>query len=214
MPTAVTPAKLRRRWTDGDADRRRQLIVKAAMDLLAHRGLQAVSMRAVADRLSVPVMTLYTYVAGRDELHRLMTRLGFEMLRDGCAEASTLGTAQGWKGGARYYVQFALDHPKLYQLMFSTALPHDEDERILQTGYEPLLERVRQQLHRARGTERDAFSSAPPDAALERKARKLAGRFWIALHGLASLAIADRLSVLEGDLDQVLDDLLAHVAPT
>jgi len=214
MSIVLSPSRLRRRWADADADRRRQLIVKAAMDLLSRRGQEAVSMRAVAERLSVPVMTLYTYIDGRAELRRHMTRRGFEMLRDGCMEASTLGTALGWRGGARSYIQFAVDHPNLYQLMFSTPLPDDEDEHILHSGLEPLLERVREQLCLAQGIELDHIQQTADGKALDRRARQLAGRFWIAMHGLASLAIADRLSVLEGSLEQVLDDLLEKVAPT
>jgi AcrR family transcriptional regulator len=47
-------------------------VVEAAIALADEGGLEAVSMRAVAERLSVSAMTLYTYVPGKAELLDLM----------------------------------------------------------------------------------------------------------------------------------------------
>lgn len=87
--------------------------------------------------------------------------------------------------------------------MFSTPMRCD-DHDLLHGGFQTLLDKVSQQL----------AQHGLQEPQLQRQARTAAGRFWIALHGLATLAIAGRLVVLEGDLDQILDDLLQHVAPT
>ncbi len=47
-------------------------VISAAMLLAGRDGAEAVSMRKVAAELGVGVMTLYTYVPGRDELFELM----------------------------------------------------------------------------------------------------------------------------------------------
>lgn len=47
-------------------------VVDAAIDLADAAGLSALSMRALADRLGLGTMTLYTYVPGRNELLALM----------------------------------------------------------------------------------------------------------------------------------------------
>jgi AcrR family transcriptional regulator len=47
-------------------------VVEAAMDLAAELGVEALSMRALATRLAVGTMSLYTYVPGREELFELM----------------------------------------------------------------------------------------------------------------------------------------------
>jgi len=161
-------------------------------------------MRRVADRLGVGAMTLYTYIDGQNALRRAMIERGFEMLAEGCSQASTLGTPAGWRGGARHYLQFAIDHPNLYELMFRHPLPSDHTaEQLMATGIAPLFDKVRTQM-RDEGANTDER---------ERHVRAAAGRFWIALHGLASLAIADRLTVLDAYLDHLLDDLLQRVAP-
>ena len=71
-------------------------IVEAAIGLADEDGLEALSMRRVADRLGVGAMSLYTYVQGKSELVELMVdvALGEAMLPD---------EAAGWRAtcGAR-----------------------------------------------------------------------------------------------------------------
>lgn len=190
------------KWRRADHDQRRALITDTALKLLDKKDLDAVTMRAVADRLGVGAMTLYTYVDGKHGLHREMVRRGFNMLNTGCAENSTLDQAEGWRGGARAYLNFAINNPKLYKLMFDHFMA-DDDQDLLHGGFQHLFDKVKNRLH--------CDGCAHDD--LDRQARARAGRFWIALHGLATLAIAGRLCVLEGGLDHLLDDLLKHVAP-
>jgi len=173
------------------------------MKLLTHEGPAALTMRRVAASLGVGTMTLYTYLEGQTALHREMVRRGFEMLNRGCREHSTVDQDGSWRGGARNYLQFAIDHPNLFRLMFDTPLPEGEED-LLRGGFQPLLERVMERLRKQQELS---------GKALEREARRQAGRYWLAVHGLAMVAISNRLSVLEGDLDELLDDLLPHIAP-
>lgn len=202
--TSTAPSRSRRRWEKADFAQRRTLILEAALGLLTRRGPHEVTIRRVAQRLGVGAMTLYTYFRGQDELRREMTRLGFEQLATACRDASSLGTRRGWRGGAAAYVQFAIENPNLYELMFR--MPYASapaDQEILEGGFRNLLDRV---LERFEG-------KGLSGSELNRQARAAAGRFWIALHGLASLAIAGRLVVLDDDLDGLLEDLIPRVQP-
>ena len=178
------------------------MIVDMAMQLLNRHGLKAVTIRRVAARLGVGAMTLYTYLDGQDGLRREMVRRGFDMLHAHCVSSSTLDTLGDWRGGAEAYLRFATEHPKLYQLMFETPLP-PSDADLLHGGFQPLLDKITQRLA-DRG-----FAGED----LARAARRDAGRYWIALHGLACILISGREVVLEGDLDALLTDLLEHNAP-
>lgn len=175
------------------------------MRQLKKSGLESVTIRRVADCLGVGAMTLYTYVDGQEGLRLAMTQYGFDLLSQGCQEASTLGTPQGWRGSAKHYIRFAIENPHLYKLMFATESDEGKAEaQILMRGFEGLIDRVRQEMA-AKGI---------PENEINEKALKTAGGYWIALHGLASLAIAKRLGVLKSDLDTMLDTLLERVAPT
>ncbi len=203
--TPLTTAQLRRRWRLADREERRQLIVDAAVRLMQKSGLESVTIRRVADCLGVGAMTLYTYVDGQEGLRLAMTQHGFDLLSSGCQEASTLGTAQGWRGSAKHYIRFAIENPHLYKLMFATESDAGKAEvQILNRGFEGLIERVGMEMA-AKGISQDDIDA---------KALSIAGTYWIALHGLASLAIAGRLGVLKSDMDSLLDSLLERVAPT
>lgn len=180
------------------------MIVDTAMKLLDRRGPEAVTIRAVAARLGLGAMTLYTYVDGQPGLRRAMIERGFAMLHAGCEQTSTLDTEGSWRGGAANYIRFAREHPNLYRMMFADPLAADDAEHsILMGGFEPLLGRVQERL----------IASGLKGEALRRQALRQAGRFWIALHGLATLAISDRLRILDASVDELLDDLLERVAP-
>lgn len=73
-------------------------IVEAAVGLADEEGLEALSMRRVADRLEVGAMSLYTYVPGKTELVELMVdaMLGEAELPDGTS---------GWRAGLEQYAR-------------------------------------------------------------------------------------------------------------
>ncbi|MBI1335607.1 MAG: TetR family transcriptional regulator [Phycisphaera sp.] len=194
----------RRRWRAADAHGRRDLVIDAAMDLLTHKGPSALTMRRVADRLGVGTMTLYTYVRSHEQLRRELTHRGFAMLNTYCVQHTTLGSAKGWHGGAIAYVKFAIENPALYELMFSTPYEQQpEDLAILEGGFSQLLEKVTARFAQQGMTGRT----------LKDRSRTAAGRMWIALHGLASLAIAGRLTILGSKPEPILDDLLPLIQP-
>lgn len=202
-----------RAWRHADHDDRRRMILDVALELLEKHGAEGMTIRRVAAKLGVGAMTLYTYVNGQDGLRRELVRRGFEALSDGCRAASeaarglTEPPPHPWWPGARNYIAFAVDHPAWFRLMFDTPLPRDAaapDREVLVGGFAPLRERVRDAL-----AEHEQLTGDT----LEREARRVAGRYWIGIHGLAMLATTGRLDILEGDLDALLADLLPGVAP-
>ncbi|MEM1208389.1 MAG: TetR/AcrR family transcriptional regulator [Planctomycetota bacterium] len=191
-------------WRSATPEQRHELILQTAMALLREAGPDAVTMRGIAQHLGVGAMTLYTYVESADALHRDMIRRGFETLHQACCDGGHAKPDAGdyWRGGAEVYLDFARRHPNLYRLMFESPLP-ESDHDLLEAGFSGLFMVVNQRLADTGVTEPE----------LSRRTRVEAGRYWIALHGLAMILIADRTSVLEGTPDDVLTDLLEHAAP-
>lgn len=196
---------LTRRWRHAEPDDRRRLIVEVALDLLQRRGLEHVTMRRVAHRLGIGAMTLYTYVDGQDALRRELTRRGFEMIHDTCERYGKARQPDGgWIEGARTYLDFARQNPRLYELMFSIPLTSTPaDREIFDAGFQPLIDLVKQRL---------SARQLPPDE-LDLLAHKQAAVYWVGLHGLATLAIAGRLDCPECRPDDLLVDLLDRIAP-
>ncbi len=211
MPTAsTTPSKtsLARQWKELDRDGRRALIVKVAFGMLQDDGEEAVTIRRIAAAIGVGAMTLYTYVDGLEDLHRQIIAKGFEIIHQNCSSACETQHQHDddWMPGARAYVRFAIEHPNLYHLMFATPCdPEDEQfDQIMHGGFAGLHEAVRRRL----------ASTGLVGKPLEIKTQQAAGRYWIALHGLATLAIAGRMQILHGSLDDVLEHLVDAVSPT
>lgn len=191
-------------WCCANRDERKHLIVETALDLLDKEGECAVTMRAIASSLGVGTMTLYTYVKSLEELHHHMTRRGFEKLNNGCKNASTLASQNSWRGGAESYLKFALENPNLYNFMFSTPLSdRTEDVKLAQGSFQSLLDKVRNRIDQP-GT---------PDSELDKKARIAAGRFWVALHGIATLAIAGRTKMITHDTAELFEEILKQNSP-
>ena len=208
--TAATPPDkpLSQQWKDLDRDGRRDLIVEVAFGMLRDDGEEAVTIRRIAGAIGVGAMTLYTYVDGLEDLHRRIIARGFDIIHLSCSTACDEGRTHDddWMPGARAYVRFAIDNPNLYHLMFATPVDPDDEQfdQIMHGGFAGLHEAVRERLSE-KGLSGDA---------LETETRKAAGRYWTALHGLATLAIAGRMQVLHGSLDDVLQHLVDAVSPT
>jgi AcrR family transcriptional regulator len=91
-------------------------IVAAAVELADAEGLEALSMRRVAERLGVGTMSLYTYVPGRAELLDAM-------LDTVLAEVTRPDGARGWRAGLEQRAQedWALFHRHPWMLQISPA---------------------------------------------------------------------------------------------
>jgi DNA-binding transcriptional regulator YhcF (GntR family) len=105
-----------RRHRTGAADQElsRGRIVRAAIEIADAEGLAALSMRGVAARLGVAVMSPYRYVAGKDDLVLLMADAAYG------EEAFPAEPPEGWRArmelGARILWTLHRRHPWLAQI--------------------------------------------------------------------------------------------------
>lgn len=93
-------------------------IVTAALELADAEGLEAVSMRAIAERLKVGTMTLYSHVPGRNELTDLMLdTIDGELYADVDEPSRQPG---GWRGAmefiARRHWEVMAAHPWMHDI--------------------------------------------------------------------------------------------------
>jgi len=183
------------------------MVLDAALSLLTKYGPDAMTIRRVATQLGVGAMTLYTYVEGQDGLRAELVKRGFQKLNEGCHSASeqygNKKLPHAWWPGARSYIRFAEEHPQWFRLMFDAPMT-DIDSQIMMGGFEPLLEIVRMALTEHKGMR---------GRKLEEEANRIAGRYWVGIHGLAMLATTGRLGILNQSVDELLEVLMPGVAP-
>ena len=163
-----------------DRAHRRQAIITAARQMAEAEGWDAVTIRRLADRIEYSQPVLYSHFPGKGGIINAVAVEGFAelrlILRDAREAAGSPEAALGELAGA--YVGFALEHPALYDAMFTltTELPFGRPEapRELQAAFAEFREAV-----------------AP--LAAGRDPDTLAEVAWSALHGVATLSRAHRL---------------------
>ena len=172
----TTPIQQRR---ERERAQRHQLIVSTARELAETEGWDAVTIRRLADRIEYSQPVLYSHFADKGAIIDAVALEGFAEL------VAVLRSAGARRAGlkkldalAEAYLDFADEHPALYEAMFTLAsdLPFGTPEApsSLREGFDEL--RAAFAAH-AGGRDIDVFTEVG----------------WSALHGLATLTRAQRL---------------------
>jgi AcrR family transcriptional regulator len=126
-------------------------IVDAARTLLEEEGLNALSMRRLADRIGIRAPSLYKHFADKQDLEAALISNGF--LEQARVFEKAAGNDDPLRAIALAYRRFARKHPHLYRLMTDHPLQRDR----LAPGVE---ERAARALIDAVGGDRDLARAA------------------------------------------------------
>src|SRR5246127_4332241 len=155
----------------------RAACVRAAMALLEESGETALSLRAVARRAGVSPAAPYRHYADREALVSAVPAVGYRELAERLAAAHpSPSTPEQLSGVAIAYVQFALERPALFRIMFGEPCDRDNDERVAATAAVSLY---------VRGIVERSFPQADAEA--------MATAIWAVVHGLAFLHLDGKL---------------------
>ena len=99
-------------------------IVAAARELLEEEGVDALSMRRLAERLGIRAPSIYKHLPDKQALEAALISAGFE---EAAArfEAAVRGGGEPLPALGDAYRSFARDHPHLYRLMTERPLPRE-----------------------------------------------------------------------------------------
>ncbi len=164
----------------------RAALIRAAMELLEQSGETALSLRAVARRAGVSPAAPYRHYTDREALVSAVAAVGYRELAERLAAAHpSPSTPEQLASVAIAYVQFALERPALFRIMFGEPCDHDNDERVAATA--AVSRYVRAIVERT-------FPEADAEG--------LATAIWALVHGLAFL-------YLDGKLDATSSTVVA-----
>ena len=175
--------KKRARAPKGQGEKLRAQILDATTDLLVETGSEeAVSIRAVADRVGVTPPSIYMHFADKNELIFAVCEKHFAELDARIEEAGREGAdaLDSLRRRGRAYIQFGLDHPEHYRILFMSK-PADapegfQEERLKRTAaFDHLVDAVR-----------EVIDEGP----IEGDPVQVAVCLWSAGHGITSLLIA------------------------
>ncbi len=205
----MTPAEIAARRAPlprGEGERLRDEILAAAEHLLIKTGSEeAVSIRAIADAVGVSVPSIYRHFADKRTLVFEVCERHFQRLDRTLEEAtaSVDDPVEAMRLCGRAYVQFAIENPEHYRIMFmgrSEITPSRYDENFLMGASSFSVALRNAQACLDAGRLRPDLTDAFPIALV----------IWAVVHGVASLAVA-KPSLPAPPVDERLEAVLDAV---
>lgn len=191
-------AKSRTNYHHGDL---KDALVKAADAIIREHGIEGFSLREAARRAGVSPGAPAHHFGTIKGLLTEVALLGYETLGSYLAREPATGEAEKDLAVlSQAYIQFALDHPGQFRLMFRNDLVNREDPRYRATSsqaLEPFAAAAK------------AFRSTTTDG-LDQPVRIFA--LWSAIHGMAHLVLEEKANALFGATNAT--ELARNTLPT
>ena len=159
-----------------EVERFREDAAEAALRLVEEEGIPSLTLRRLAKRLGCSYAKPYSYYRNKEQLIDAVRGRGFDLL----SEFMTDELGSGAPLSGEPYLRFALENPEAFRVMF--ALRQDD-----------VSEETRQKQARAWKICAQPIHDAVAAGELEGDPELIAHVAWAALHGLASLALANQL---------------------
>lgn len=165
----------------------RESILLAALRLFSDYGFENVTMRNIADKIEYSAGTIYLYFKDKDEIFFELHKMGFDQFYKKQLEIQSIrDPLKRITEHGLIYIQFAVDHPLYYDLMFISRVPVrtinlEEQWTSGNRTYELL------KLNITQAKDAGYFKKTDIEVA--------AFSLWSFVHGIASLYVRDRLKM-------------------
>ena len=181
--------------TDTDIAGFRERLCELATRIFVERGPENFNMRLLAAELGVSAMTPYRYFKDKDEILSIIRARAFSRLADQLEQALVSPGSPPERSAAvrRAYIRFALEEQTCYRLIFDFAEPKGI----------PAPELVEAE-SRARAAMTDHARLMVDHGYYDGDPELIGHVFWVSLHGLVVLHLADKL---DGDFDTLLREM-------
>ena len=190
----------------------RDILVDAAVALIARKGPQGFSLREVARRARVSEAAPYWHFADREALLAAVAERGFEEMAKGMLEiwSREADPAERFRALGIGYVRFALAHPSYLRVMFGSEVPDKAEHPALKAAGERTFALLVQAIAECQAAGQVRRGS-PED---------LAVAAWSIVHGLAALLVDGKLkdraatpAEAEGLAHTITDCFMLGLAP-
>jgi AcrR family transcriptional regulator len=182
-----------------------QRILKTAEELLMRSGPDAVSLRAVAERIEYSPSAIYGYFPTKDDLLAALAADGFRQLNDALTRVSEVTNSSPLARLREFYwryYEFGKTHPAYYELMFlDSSYAQDRWDREALELLRPATADADRLIAGCIAT--GTFLSEMSPTAVRRT-------LWAAVHGAAVIALRKRLPA-ESHRDRLAADTLDAV---
>ncbi len=166
----------------------REAILSAALKLFSDEGYDNVTMRKIADKIEYSVGTIYLYFKDKGEIFYELHNRGFaEFYKRQLSVQRIKDPIERLKAHGEAYIQFAMEYPEYYDVMFISRTPAKEIKKSEhweegERTYEILKLNIKQAM------EAGYFKNVDLDVA--------AFSLWSFVHGISALFVRERLSMM------------------
>ena len=184
----------------------RQSILDAASEMFVAEGYDNVSMRKIASKIGYTPTTIYLYFHDKaDLLNQICERTFAQLTRNLLAISKlSVGPRERLRLGLHEYIQFGLQHPNHYQIVFNTSESSGSVQCFEQSQGEAAFE-----------TLRHSVSLCTVDGSIKKHDTELASQtLWAGIHGVTSILITQKgFPFVEQSklIDSVVDTLIAGI---
>jgi AcrR family transcriptional regulator len=183
-------------------------ILQAAKELFMEKGFEDTSIRNIAERIEYSPTTIYLYFKDKDDIFFALHREGFALLNQYFKPlAHVADPFERLKATNKAYIAFAMENGEFYDLMFIIRSPMkslDKDDSNWEEGdraFGFLLNTITECINRG------YFKGMNPEI--------LAFTTWSMVHGICSLEIRNRCSVVselnQENLAQKASDMVIEI---
>ena len=124
VPIQMSRSDVQVDWREGRRQAARAAIVEAAWSAVREVGLAGLSMRDLARRAGITTPTVYAYFDSKNDVYDAMFgQAAAEFDRHMAAPFGSADPRQVMEEGVRRFMQFCIDDPARYQLLFQRTIP-------------------------------------------------------------------------------------------
>lgn len=166
-------------------------LLKAAKNLIVDKGIDTLSLRAIAIEVGVSHMAPYAHFKNKSELFKSVAAEGFLTLNENLQHIR-LKFEQTEDLVLKYgvaYIEFATSNPQLYKLMLGQTNPGQPTDKASLSPSDKILHQASRKTYFSL---RDCFKVNESD---ERKVNIQAQGAWAFVHGIASLLITGQIVI-------------------
>lgn len=170
----------------------RDEIVEAALTIVRERGVQGLTARALGDRLGSSARPVFTVFQGMDEVQDAVLRAAKALYKEYIEKG--LQDTPAFRGVGRQYILFAIEEPKLFQLLFMAEQKHIPDLAEVLMLIDESYDRILASVETSYGLTGDS-------------AEKLYRHMWIYSHGIASLCATKMCHFSEEEISGMMAEV-------
>ncbi len=171
-------------------------IIDEALNIVREEGAEALTARALGRRLGSSACPIFTVFENMDEVQYGTLKAAKSLYAKYVQKG--LGETPAFKGVGMQYIRFAMQEPKLFQLLFMSEQP----EKPLVANVLPIIEESYSEILLS---VQSSFDLNEVDA------EKLYRHLWIYTHGIAVLCATNMCTFTPGEIGKMLTEVRVSV---